>query len=52
MLGKAIDENLSKTQPQAPKLSPSFEEYKQIFHKNYITCNEELDFTNFDVNLR
>lgn len=28
------------------------EEYKQIFHKCFIQCNEELDHTNFDVNLR
>ena len=50
MVGKAIDENIKSN--EGTKESPNFEEYKQLFHKSFIMCNEELDFTNFDVNLR
>jgi serine/threonine protein phosphatase PrpC len=32
-------------------MSPSFEEYKNIFHNAFIGCNQELDHQNFDVNL-
>lgn len=53
MVGKAIDENIQQSNEGGlAKQSPNFEEYKQLFHKSFIQCNEELDFTNFDVNLR
>jgi cGMP-dependent protein kinase len=57
LLGKNIDESLTAQQQQAEagntgtKMSPSFDEYKQIFHSTFITCNQELDHQNFDVNL-
>ena len=33
------------------KQSPNEEEYTKIFQKSFQQCNEELDYTNFDVNL-
>ena len=33
------------------KLSPTDEEFNLVFAKSYQQCNEELDYTNFDVNL-
>jgi len=59
LLQKNIEESVShsaniqgESQPQPARQSPNHEEYKQIFHKSFIHCNEELDGQNFDVNLR
>lgn len=46
LLGKSIDDQIAGQNADGTtpiKLSPSFEEYKQIFHKSFIQCNEELD---------
>jgi len=37
--------------PTSERTSPSEAEYKALFHQAFVQCNEELDYTNFDVNL-
>ena len=46
-MSKYVGETLQGTD----KNSPNEEEYKTLFHKSFLQCNEELDYTNFDVNL-
>lgn len=61
-MGKSIEDTLANINakvagapeggaPEVNRQSPNFEEYKALFHKSFIQCNEELDYTNFDVNL-
>ena len=47
MVGKHVQETLQGND----KSSPTDDDYKTLFHKSFIQCNEELDYTNFDVNL-
>lgn len=49
LVGNFIKDNLGT---QTEKQSPTDQEYKDIFHRAFMQCNEELDYTNFDVNLR
>jgi serine/threonine protein phosphatase PrpC len=32
-------------------MSPTESEYRQLFDRAFTQCNNELDYTNFDVNL-
>lgn len=48
LLAKGIEESLA----QSKLSSPTHEDYKAVFHRSFLTCNEELDCQNFDVNLR
>jgi serine/threonine protein phosphatase PrpC len=44
LLSKNIDDHLAAGNSHGQtKLTPCHEDYKSIFHRSFITCNEELD---------